>query len=146
MNEKIATFFKDILNEVYLIENKKLEISGDILRYKDEIKRLNLILKFVICDLDKHKLFEQAAIVAIKNNESEMINQIKKFYSHTEQEKNKDLVEIIRSEINYANRFIEVIRKQLKMPANTTFVEKRMVKEITKFITEQARLYKQVNK
>ncbi len=138
MNRMIVNLYRNILNEVIVIENHKKEISKEILLTRDEKKRLGLIYRFLGYDLKKHELLDRAAVAAINNNEEEVIGHLQKLYSQCKEE---GLVTEIRKEIKYTEKFLKTIDKAIKYPEFRTFFERRMTKEISKYVIEQARMY-----
>ncbi|MDD2509685.1 MAG: hypothetical protein PHP26_04810 [Syntrophomonas sp.] len=138
MNELLKTLYKDILQQVMVLESCKKELSIQILLTRDLTGRLDLILRFLGYDLDKHELLEHAAVLAISNQEESIVEDLEKLYAYIE---GNDLIQKIRDEIKFMQRFIKTINKAIKHPNLRTFYERRMVQEISKYVLEQARLY-----
>lgn len=138
----ITNLYKNILEQVYSIELCKKELSKKMLLLKAGKRRLNYIHSFLSYDLSKHELLEHATIVAIHNGEDDILEEINRFYINREEE---DLLSHIRKEIRLNSVLMETVKKQLNNK-NLTFVEKRMIKEITKYVLEQAREYMRKNK
>lgn len=122
-----------------IVESRKKEKSTQILLRRDFKKRLSLINDFLSLDLEKHRLFERAAVVALENQENSVIEHLTMLYSHCE---NTNLIDNIRREIKYIERFQSSLEKAIKYPSFLTFSERRMIQEISKYVLEQARLYK----
>jgi molybdopterin-guanine dinucleotide biosynthesis protein len=137
----VKIFYKDILEQVMIIEGYKKEKSKQILLRRDPKKSLGLISGFLHLDLEKHKLLEQAAVVALNNQENSVIEQLEKLYSHCERQ---DLIDNIRSEIKHIEKFQHSIKKAIRYPSFLTFSERRMIQEINKYVVEQARLYNKI--
>jgi hypothetical protein len=135
---QVISLYKNILDEVINLENKKREISIQILLTKNESKRLNLISSFLTYDLNKHELLERAAVIAVQNKELNVLEQLQKMYSHCEDD---ELLNKIRKEIKYIKRFRKNINKAVKYPDFLSFFERRMIQEISKYVVEQARIY-----
>ncbi|HBK53174.1 hypothetical protein [Syntrophomonas wolfei] len=139
MNELLKTLYQDILQQIMVLESYKKELSIQILLTKDgSSRRLDLILRFLNYDLDKHELLEHAAVLAISNQENTILEDLQKFYAYTD---GNDLIEKIRAEIKFLQRFVNTIKKSIKLPNSRTFYERRMVQEISKYVVEQARQY-----
>lgn len=133
----VTNIYINILDQVLAIELCKKEISKKILLLKPGKRRLNFIHSFLGYDLNKHELLEHAAVIALHNDEQDILERISQFYYYREEE---DLLSHIRKEIRLNSVLMETIKKQLNNH-NLTFVEKRMLKEITKYVLEQAREY-----
>lgn len=132
------TIFKDILQEVIYTENIKKAISQEILMAKDEFMRQELIYNFLSYELDKHEILEQAAILAVENNEDYLLKQLELFYKHCE---GLDLLDKIRAEITHTELFMEKVGKAIEDFDSISFVERRLIKEINKYVVTQARYY-----
>lgn len=141
MSQEVHAIYSGILEQVMLLEKTKKELSKQILIHKNGTKRLDLIYRFLSCDLNKHELFEQAAVIAISNNETGVLNHVKRLY---EPFGNGNLIEKIRREIGYTRRFLEVTNRAKKDRDYITFTERRMVQEIHKYVLAQCRAYTQV--
>jgi hypothetical protein len=139
MNELLKTLYQDILQQVMVLESYKKELSIQILLTKDgSSRRLNLILQFLSYDLDKHELLEHAAVLAMSNQADTILEDLHKLYAYTG---GNDLIEKIRAEIKFLQRFVNTIKKSIKHPNSRTFYERRMIQEISKYVVEQARQY-----
>jgi len=143
MNKMVLNLYKNVLDQVMVIEAHKKEISRQILITRDDQKRLKLIHRFLTYDLNKHELFERATVVAINNKEENVIENIQRFYSHCEE--GEELIEKIRGEIRYIKSFLKVIEKAIKYPGFMTFSERRMVQEIRKYVLEKVRIYNTIH-
>jgi len=143
MNKMVLNLYKNVLDQVMVIEAHKKEISRQILITRDDQKRLELIHRFLTYDLNKHELFERATVVAINNKEETVIENIQRFYSHCEE--GEELIEKIRGEIRYIKSFLKVIEKAIKYPGFMTFSERRMVQEIRKYVLEKVRIYNTIH-
>lgn len=141
MSLEVDAIYKGILEQVMLLEKTKKELSKQILIHKNSPKRLDLIYRFLSCDLNKHELFEQAAVIAINNNETGVLDHLKRLY---EPFGNGSVIEKIRREIRYTRRFMEVTKRAKKDRNYITFTERRMVQEIHKYVLAQCRAYSQV--
>jgi len=138
MTQGVLSLYKNILEDVMTLEKHKKEISAGILLTRDNRKRLNSIYNFLSYDLNKHELLERAAVIAIQNKESNIVKQIERMYSHCEDD---ELLNKIRKEIKYIKTFMQTINKVLKYPDFSTFSERRMIQEISKYVIERARMY-----
>ncbi|MDD3269196.1 MAG: hypothetical protein PHX14_07735 [Syntrophomonadaceae bacterium] len=138
MTQMVKALYKDLLKQVSVLESCKREISSEILLTKKGKARLSLIYNFLSYDLDKHELLEHAAVLAISNKEEMMIEDLEKLYMHHD---GKELIEKIRSEIKLIKKFMQTINKAVKFPDASSFFERRMIQEISKYVLEQARLY-----
>lgn len=137
----VINLYRNILEQVYSIELCKKELSKKMLLLKAGKRRLSFIHSFLSYDLNKHELLEHATVVALHNEERDILEEIKQFYLYREEE---DLLNHIRKEIRLNSVLMETVKKQLNNK-NLTFVEKRMIKEITKYVLEQAREYMKKN-
>lgn len=132
------TIFNDILQEVIYTENIKKAISQEILMAKNEFMRQELIYNFLSYELDKHEILEQAAILAVENNEDYLLKQLELFYKHCE---GLGLLDKIRAEITHTELFMEKVGKAIEDFDSISFVERRLIKEINKYVVTQARYY-----
>lgn len=138
-----TTIYKNIFEQVLAIELCKKELSKKILLLKDGKRRLNFIHSFLSYDLNKHELLEHATVVAFHNQEIEILNDISRFYSYSEED---EILDCIRKEIKMSRSLMEAIRKKINNPQGLTFIEKRMLNEINKYVIEQARQYMKMKK
>jgi len=140
MSQEVAAIYSGILEQVMLLESSKKEISKQILINKDSRKRLNLVYQFLSCELNKHELFEQAAVIALNNKENDVIAHLRCMY---EPFGNSELIDQIRQEIAYTQRFMQVTERAKKELTSISFTERRMMQEISKYVLAQCRLYVQ---
>ncbi|KUG03826.1 hypothetical protein ASZ90_018788 [hydrocarbon metagenome] len=142
MSQEVAAIYTGILEQVVRLEKSKKELSKQILISKDNIKKLDLVYKFLGYELNKHQLFEQAAVIALSNKEKFVINHLGCLY---EPFGNGELIDQIRKEIAYTKRFMQVTEKARSEKDSTSFTERRMVQEISKFVLAQCRIYMQLH-
>ena len=142
MSQEVAAIYTGILEQVVRLEKSKKELSKQILISKDNRKKLDLVYKFLGYELNKHQLFEQAAVIALSNKEKFVINHLGCLY---EPFGNGELIDQIRKEIAYTKRFMEVTEKARSEKDSTSFTERRMVQEISKFVLAQCRIYMQLH-
>lgn len=128
----------DVLQEVIYTEGLKKSLSQEILLEKDGLEKQKLIYQFLNYDLDKHFIMEQAVMLAIENDEYKMFQQLELFYKHAD---GNNLLDKIRAEIAHANLFMETIAKAIRDFQAISFVERRLIKEINKYVVTQARYY-----
>lgn len=133
-------FFKEIVGQALKIELRKKELSKNILLNRSD-KHVKIFLKFLQEDLDKHRLFEKAAVFAIQNRTDGIHLQLKNLYPMPNYHE-KEVLDIIRSEIINTKACLKIVQKKNKKPDLMTFVEKRFYQEISKYIIEQAKCYK----
>ena len=141
MSQEVAAIYTGILEQVMRVEKLKRALSKQILTVKDKKRRLDLICKFLEYDLNKHQLFEQAAVIALSNGEDSIAQHIQALY---EPFGYGELIERIRKELGYTHRFIQVMDKAKNQPELLSFTERRMVQEISKYVLAQCRLYTQL--
>ncbi len=134
----VNSLYKNTLEQVLAIELKKKDLSHKILLLKEGKRKWTHMYTFLSYDVSKHELLEHITVVFMQNKEDELIKQIENFYLYRN---DADVLVAIRKEIKTDLAFMEVVKKQLNHPANLTFVEKRMLNEISKFIIEMAREY-----
>lgn len=132
------TFFNDILQEVIYAESEKKELSQEILLAKSDRLRQKLIYRFLRSDLNKHAILEQAAMLAIETDAYYLLQQLELFYNHCQGE---GLLEKIRTEISHDERYLKTIEKALKDAESISFVDRRLIREINKYVIKQARYY-----
>ena len=128
----------DILREVVYTEKVKMAISQEILMVKNDCVRQELIYNFLSYELDKHEILEQAAIMALEKGEYDLLKQLELFYKHCE---GLVLLDKIRTEITHTELFLETVDKALEDVDSISFVERRLIKEINKYVVTQARYY-----
>ena len=138
MTEVVLTIYRNIIEQVMLIEKEKKEISSKILFTRNEKKRMKLIFMFLSRDLDKHELLEYAAILAFNNQEVTVIHNLQQLYRQCREE---ELMEKIRMEIQHTEQFLFVINNGIKYAHTLSFSERRMIQEIVKYVTEQAKFF-----
>ncbi|MEN6349188.1 MAG: hypothetical protein ABFD08_07305 [Syntrophomonas sp.] len=141
MSQTVHILYKDILKQVMILESCKKEVAAQILLTRNGKERLALIYSFLNYDLDKHELLEHAAVLAMSNKEHTMMTDLGKLYSHREGE---EVIDKIRSEIKFVQKFLQTINKAIKYPDARTFYERRMIQEISKYVIEQSRLYNMI--
>ncbi len=142
MTQEVAALYTGILEQVVRLEKSKKKLSKQILISKDNRNKLELIYKFLSYELNKHELFEQAAVVALTNKEKFVISHLGCLY---EPFGNGEVIDQIRKEISYTRRFMQVMEKNKSEPASTSFTERRMAKEISKYVLAQCRIYMQLH-
>ncbi|MGI5920249.1 MAG: hypothetical protein ACOX6I_00680 [Syntrophomonadaceae bacterium] len=140
MQQTVLSIYKDIMEQVLIRENYKRDISRKILMLKKSSRRLILIYSFLGFDLDKHRLLEYAAIIALNNGNTVILPQLKRFYIHTEE---GDILDQIRKEILLVSKYMEILNKGIRRPENCSFIERRMVQEISKYVLALAKAYNQ---
>lgn len=136
------SYFKEILKEIQIIEAAKGEISLQLLLKPIKFKRQNFICDFLRYELDKHELMEELALYAINNNETEILKNMELFYSHVEE---GTLLFKIRKEIYSTETFIRSMKKDMANSKGSSFLEKRLVQEINKYVMAQARCYRKMH-
>lgn len=142
MSEEIGAIYNSILQQVMLLEKSKKELSRQILLNKDHDKRLDQVYKFLVCEYNKHELLEQAAVIALNNQETAIISHLKSMYEPIE---SSELIDKIRKEMNYGQQFMSLVKKSKSKRGNISFTERRMVQEIVKYVLAQCRIYAQLN-
>lgn len=133
-----STIFMDILQEVIYGENVKKTISQEILMIKSDFMRQELIYDFLSYELDKHEILEQAALLAVENGEDYLLRQLERFYKHCD---GLDLLDKIHAEITHTAKFLKIVEKAIEDFESISFVERRLIKEINKYVVTQARYY-----
>lgn len=130
--------FNDILQELIYTENLKKAISKDILLAKNDLQQQKLIYDFLCYDMDKHVVLEQAARVAIENDDYFLIKQLELLYKYCE---GLGLLDRIHAEIAHSKFFVTMVEKAIENSRSISFVERRLLKEINKYVITQARYY-----
>lgn len=136
-----AILYGDVLKQVDALERQKKEISREMLMYRDDRRRLKMIYAFLSYDLDKHELFEHAAVCALSNKEESVLRDLQDFYAHV---RGDGLIDRIRTEIRCTRHFIQLVEKGMDGDLVLNFTERRLLKELSKYVLEQARLYVQI--
>lgn len=136
-----AILYNDVLKQVDVLERQKKDLSRELLLYKEGRRRMKLIYAFLSYDLDKHELFEHAAVCAMCNNEEHVLYDLQDFYAHV---RGGDLMDRIRTEIKCTRRFMQLVEKSMENEGGLNFTERRLLQELCKYILEQARLYRQI--
>lgn len=136
-----AIMYNDVLKQVDVLERQKKDLSRDLLLYKEGHRRMKLIYAFLSYDLDKHELFEHAAVCAMCNKEEHVLYDLQDFYAHV---RGGDLMDRIRTEIKCTRRFMQLVEKSMENEGGLNFTERRLLQELCKYILEQARLYRQI--
>lgn len=136
-----AILYNDVLKQVDVLERQKKDLSRDLLLYREGRRRMKLIYAFLSYDLDKHELFEHAAVCAMSNHEEHVLYDLQDFYAHV---RGGDLMDRIRTEIKCTRRFMQLVEKSMENESGLNFTERRLLQELCKYILEQARLYRQI--
>lgn len=139
MTEVVNAFYQNILQQVLNLELDKKNLSTEMLITRNKDQRLDLVLKFLNCDLKKHELLEHAAVVAMANREDSILEHLARLYAHMGRE--DEAINRVHEEIEFVSRFINLLTKLDKHPENISFFERRMIQEIVKYVMEQARMY-----
>ncbi len=134
----VSEYFSDILQEVLYIENTKRLVCQELLLLRDYELRQKLVYSFLRCDMDKHEILHEAAVHAVEGSEDYLLKQLELFYKHCE---GQDLIYKIQAEIMRSELYLDIIDKSIEDPASINFVERRFIKEITKYVVTQARYY-----
>lgn len=142
MSDEIGAIYNSILEQVMVLEKTKKKLSRQILISKDNTKKIEQIYQFLICEFNKHELLEQAAVIAVANQESGIISHLTSMYEPVE---SGELINKIRKEIGYGEEFIRLIKKAKSKQSKISFTERRMVQEIIKYVLAQCRIYTQLN-
>ena len=140
--EMVKAFYRDILTQVLSLESRKKRTSERLLLTKSQRRRLKIIREFLTLDLDKHSLLEQAAVVAVRNNSDEVLNHLSKLYAL---ENNDEIVEGIREEVRRTQKLLLPVVNEIKYPKTSGFLERRLIQEVNKYVTVQAREYVKTN-
>ncbi len=135
--------YSNIFEQVLAIELCKKELSKKMLLFKEAKQRQRYIYSFLNYDVNKHELLEHAALIAYQHNEKEVLDRISRFYADNPEE---NIIESIRQEMKLAKSLNFVVQKQINYPQRLSFVEKRKLSDINKYVLEQARAYMRVNK
>lgn len=134
----VGNFYKNVLDKVLILEKAKKDLSRQILLCREEKRRLNFIRQFLQYELNRHELFEHAAVAAMNNDDKKVLKDIARFYGIDDE---NEVLSAIRSEIGITRKFISSLEKVIKYPRFASFSERRLVKEIEKYILEKARIY-----
>lgn len=134
----INAFYSDILNQVLDAEAKKKAAAERILIIKTDQDRWPHIRDFLTCDLNKHRLLEQAAVAAMQNKADRILQHIRKLYEECDED---EVVDIIRKEMERDQKMLDSVAKEIKYPKSTTFFERRLLQEIRKYVVLQSREY-----
>ncbi|MGE5396062.1 MAG: hypothetical protein ACM3MK_00850 [Chitinophagales bacterium] len=136
--EMLRALYSSTLGQVLSLEVRKKEVAGCILMLKGERERLPFIKKFLTADLDKHHLLEQVATAAFQNHVDDVIHHMLKLYNQTDQDL---LMDSIRTEISKDEKLLSLVAKRIKHPDYCTFSERRLLQELNKTVSRQAREY-----
>lgn len=137
--DMVRNLYRDILKKVLVLEVNKKETAQRILILKSEQDRLPLIRDYLNADLSKHRLLERAAVSAMQNQVNEVLDHISKLY--TTSDDGISLIECIRSEIATNQSMLAPVIKEIKHPKTCTFFERRILREVNKYVINQAREY-----
>ena len=141
VSDTVKAFYRDILVHVLSIESRKKQVSQRLLLTKSERLRLRIIREFLSLDLDKHTLLQQAAVVGFQNREFDVLDHLRKLYGVEDYD---ELPERIRQEIQRTERLLLPIVNEIRYPKSSGFFERRLVQEVNKYVTSQAREYVKV--
>ncbi len=141
VSDVVKAFYRDILVQVLSIESRKKQVSQRLLLNKSERMRLRIIREFLSLDLDKHTLLQQAAVVGFQNQEFDVLDHLCKLYKV---EAYDELPERIREEVQRTERLLVPIINEIRYPKTGGFFERRLVQEVNKYVTLQAREYVKV--
>lgn len=133
-----STYWGDILQEILYVENIKRLICRELLLVKENDLRQKLVYDFLCSDLEKHEILAQAAMMAIEKNEDFFLKRLEDFYQHCE---GWDVLYKINTEIMRTQLYINTMEKAMHTPVAISFLERRLIKEIIKYVIAQARYY-----
>lgn len=136
--EMARNLYHDILKKILALEVEKKEIAQRILILKTQPERFPLIRDFLQADLSRHQLLEQAAVTAMQNQADEVLDHISRLCPTTD---GMSLIQCIRGEISRNEKMLDLVGKQIKHPKLCTFTERRILREISKYVVAQAREY-----
>lgn len=142
MSDMVKAFYRDVLTQVLTVEAKKKRASERLLLTKSDRQRLRIIQEFLTLDIDKHNLLQQAAIVAFRNESRDVLDHLLKLYALDDYDQ---IMDCIREEINRTEKLLGPIANEIKYPKTSTFFERRLIQEINKYVTCQAREYIKIN-
>ncbi|NLU49870.1 MAG: hypothetical protein GXX09_05595 [Syntrophomonadaceae bacterium] len=142
MADMVKAFYRDILTQVLSIEARKKRASESLLLTKSDRQRLKIIREFLTLDIDKHTLLEQAAITAFRNEAYDILDHLLKLYALDDYDK---LMDCIREEISRTQRLLLPVVNEIKYPKTSGFFERRVIQEVDKYVTVQAREYIKTN-
>lgn len=131
--------FQIIMHQVRCLEKFKQEISRQLINTSEPVLSLTFIYSFIYFDLQKHELLWQAAWTARQNQDIDSWHSLSQLYQHID--KDAELTERIAGEIRLNRQFLKVIDKTLVKPKQSSFNERRLVQEVRKYVTAQARIY-----
>lgn len=134
----INAFYGDILNQVLAAETEKKAAAEKILIIRTDHDRWPYIREFLTCDLNKHRLLEQAAVAAMQNKSDRILQHIRRLYEECDED---EAIDIIRNEIEHDQKMLEAVAKEIKYPRLTNFFERRFLQEIRKYVVLQSREY-----
>jgi len=137
-NQDINALYREVLEKNKYIEQQKKQVSSKMLLVKNTEERINFITEFLNWELKRHEITEHIAVIALNNRKNHIITGLQQLYPG---EKNGDVLTVIRENIDYYQTIIGLMHKRRKFPLYLSFVERRMVKEITRYVLDQARLY-----
>ncbi|HEX3011545.1 MAG TPA: hypothetical protein VHQ70_05820 [Syntrophomonadaceae bacterium] len=138
MTTKLISVYRNIVEQVIIIEGCKKEISRSLLLIKEPGKKIKQVYNFLSYDLEKHRLLEYAAMMAINEGDGQILRNLQKFYSYTD---GADLMDKISTEITCILRYLEILHHEIKNKGSSDFVERRMIQEICKYVIAMARMY-----
>ncbi len=135
-----ASFMKT-LKEIMIIEKLKKETSHKLLLKRDMSARQKIIYDFLGYELEKLEVLQGATVYALANDDLSGLKKIQLIYGWGE---GFELLPRISSEIQRTRSFMNTINKAMDSPKSISFVERRLVQEINKYVVAQARLYKKI--
>lgn len=142
MSDMVKAFYRDILTQVFAIETRKKRASERLLLTKSQRQKLRIIKEFLILDIDKHNLFQQAAIVGFRNQAYDVLDHLLKLYAVSEYD---EITERIREEISRNEKLLIPVINEIKYPRTSGFFERRLLQEVSKYVICQAREYIKTN-
>jgi hypothetical protein len=138
MTTELLSIYKEIVEQVLIIEGCKKDISRSLLLLKDPDRKIRQVYNFLSYDLEKHRLLEYAAIVALNEGDGQILRNLQKFYSYADGD---DLMEKISAEIVFILRYMEILQNEIRNKGSSEFIERRMIQEICKYVSAMARIY-----
>ncbi len=134
----VRNLYHEILKKILALEVEKKEIAVKILILKTGAERLPLIRDFLERDISKYQLLEQAAVAAMQNQANEVLDHIGKLCPPTD---DISVIQGIRAEISRNQGMLTLVGKEIKHSKKCTFTERRILREIHKYVVSQAREY-----
>lgn len=130
--------YKETLTQVLALETKKKDLSRVMLQQHEGVERRRTIMEFINMDLLKHNMLAQMLAQTTNQQDLEVLASIGNLYGVGDSE---ELWAKVESHQRLNRRMLDLLEREIEIPGQGDFVERRLLMEIEKQALRQARDY-----